>query len=141
MKKFDETIAFKCRWSEYASELLENWSILWEDSCDDYQGHAKVLAYNNGQFKYLEWYYGSCGGCDMFEDNSDEWRRNYFNKNVMMYFNNANTFINWMKMLQSTNDNKYNNFIKEFSKYFDVSDYLKNPEKLSSKLDAIILLE
>ena len=65
---WDDTVASCCRWAEAAEPLFEGYHIMWEDSEDDYQGHAAVLGKMGDSYRYLEWYYGSCSGCDPWED-------------------------------------------------------------------------
>ena len=73
--KWNDTVASGCRYGEIASALFQGSEVIWEDSYDDYQGHAKVLVemrdhYGNGHgvFVHYEWTYGSCSGCDYWED-------------------------------------------------------------------------
>lgn len=77
--KWSETIASKCRWSKLADAALglsEGWEILWENSESDYQGHADIFAKSTswGDSRYLvySWTYGSCSGCDGWEDQTRE---------------------------------------------------------------------
>jgi hypothetical protein len=65
--KFEDTIAYTCRYGEIANEVWGDWDILWEDSEADYQGHAKIFATKDGKYSYYEWWYGSCSGCDTWE--------------------------------------------------------------------------
>jgi hypothetical protein len=65
--EWHETIASKCRYGDIAKKIWEDWNILWEDSEDDYQGHATILAEGGGKYSFYEWWYGSCSGCDTWE--------------------------------------------------------------------------
>ena len=60
--KWDLTVASHCRYGEEAQDLWGDWDIVWEDSEDNYQGHAKILATKDGRWAYYEWNYGSCSG-------------------------------------------------------------------------------
>ena len=143
IKAWKETIAHQCRWSEYAEELVGDWSVLWEDSEADWQGHARVLVFKQGALRYLDWSYGSCSGCDSYEDMGEDFVRNDFKKNVMMHFENINIFCDWLKMLKSTNDDKFEQF------YYAISASFKNPEinwiedseKLQAKINMLSLLK
>ena len=67
--KWTETVASKCRYGYLAARLFGDAEIIWEDSEDDYQGHADVLAaLPDGRFAHYSWTYGSCSGCDEWED-------------------------------------------------------------------------
>lgn len=95
--RWNETIASKCRWSEYAEELFYDWDVFAEDSSDDYQGHATIIAFKEGKFAYLYWSYGSCSGCDGYEDMTDEERRAEF-KNMAEIFDSHESFEKWTNM-------------------------------------------
>lgn len=70
--RFDETQASKARWAEYAAPLFDGWDILAEDTEVDYQGHAALLATKDGAYRFIHWEYGSCSGCDGWEDLPEE---------------------------------------------------------------------
>jgi len=71
-----ETIAGQCRYGDVAEKAFGLMNILWEDSTDDYQGGAEVLAKSESRawgeedkpYVHYEWSYGSCSGCDGWED-------------------------------------------------------------------------
>jgi len=65
--KWCKTIANSCRYGDVASEIWGDWDIIWEDSENDYQGHASFIAEKNGKYCFYEWSYGSCSGCDTWE--------------------------------------------------------------------------
>ena len=66
--KWADTIASQCRYGDEAAVLFGDTEVIWENSLDDYQGHAKVLAMApDGFFLFYEWSYGSCSGCDDWE--------------------------------------------------------------------------
>ena len=67
--KWEETVASKCRYGDVAEAIFGNCEIIWECSEADYQGSANVLAKTpDGKFIHYEWTYGSCSGCDEWED-------------------------------------------------------------------------
>jgi hypothetical protein len=73
--KWKETIASRCRYSEEAETIWGHMEIIWEDSEDDYQGHAHILAVEradsgSGELRLWEykWQYGPCSECDDWED-------------------------------------------------------------------------
>lgn len=69
--RWEKTIASGCRYGGIAERLFGNSEVLWEDSQDDYQGHAKVLCKNGeNEYAFYEWNYGSCSGCDTWEANN-----------------------------------------------------------------------
>ena len=83
--RFDDTTASACRWSEFTEELFGDWDIIWENSTSDYQGSVELLAHKDGRFGYISYSYGSCSGCDSWEDQSEEAVRADF-KNITEYF-------------------------------------------------------
>lgn len=107
--KFNKSQASQCRWSEFAERLIGDWEILWERAEVDYQGFAEVLAAKDGRFCYLEWSYGSCSGCDQWEDMPEEQAFADF-KTGAMFFDSADAFRAWLKMLRSTKDGKADTF-------------------------------
>lgn len=67
--KWEETVASQCRYGGIAERLFGQAEIIWECSENDYQGHANILAHMpDGQFAHYEWTYGSCSGCDDWEN-------------------------------------------------------------------------
>jgi hypothetical protein len=95
---WDETIASRCRYGDVAGRLFDGATILHEDSEDDYQGHADVIAVlRDGRFCHYRWDYGSCSGCDEWEDRGltddeieDEMRRD------AVYCDDADTFAKYI---------------------------------------------
>jgi hypothetical protein len=140
--EWEDTVASSCRWSEYAEELIKDWAILWEDSEADYQGSACVLAYKNNAFRYIEWYYGSCSGCDSYEDLSEAEVREEFKK-CLMDFKNVDTFCNWIKMLYETNGDRADDICNAINSSFKNTDikWIDEPEKFISKINTFILLK
>ena len=66
-KKFNESVAANCRYGDLAESIWGDWDLVWERSCDDYQGSANFLIHKNGKFVAYQWDYGSCSGCDTWE--------------------------------------------------------------------------
>lgn len=140
---YKETIAYRCRWSEYVEEIIGNNSIIWEDSSDDYQGHARVLSYKDNQFIYIEWYYGSCSGCDEYEGMGEDDIRKAFKENLTMVFKEPQFFINWMKALQNTKDFKFNSICEKINKNCNISfkEWGNDFKLLISKINTHVLLK
>ena len=66
--KWSETIASKCRYGHIAGRIFGDAEIIYEESEDDYQGQAFVLAsMPDGTYATYAWSYGSCSGCDEWE--------------------------------------------------------------------------
>lgn len=65
-----------CRYSEYAELILGSATILDDQSISDYQGNVDVFFSNGYSWKpswgVLEYSYGSCSGCDAWEDENEE---------------------------------------------------------------------
>lgn len=67
-KVWNETIASRCRYGDVAGQIFGDAEIIWEESEDDYQGSANILAHMpDGRFAHYSWTYGSCSGCDEWE--------------------------------------------------------------------------
>lgn len=88
MKKFEDSEVNYCRWSEYVREHLGEWMVLWDNSYADYQGTAEILATHEGRFAYVKYSYGSCSGCDGWEDMDEESRAADF-ANMIEYFDDV----------------------------------------------------
>ncbi len=73
--KFCDSEAASCRWSEYAQPFFNSeWDVLFDASEVDYQGTVEVLVRHGWEkkYKYLEYSYGSCSGCDGWEGRPEE---------------------------------------------------------------------
>lgn len=84
--KWEETVAFQCRWSEVVIEVLgANLDIVWECSESGYQGSANIVAIDhiNNTVIHYEWTYGSCSGCDTWESLEDAVVRDEIGKTVI----------------------------------------------------------
>lgn len=99
--KWEETVASKCRWAEFAEANWGTWEFIWEDSYSDYQGSASIVAYdmNSGRFVFTEWSYGSCSGCDPWEDMPEEKVKKDFDK-MAIYFDDTRSFLKWVDMVK-----------------------------------------
>jgi len=71
-----EQVWKNCRWSNLAAVLFaeDDWEVFFDASESDYQGTVEIMArftgYSYGDvksYKYLEYSYGSCSGCDAWE--------------------------------------------------------------------------
>lgn len=59
------------RWESEAEEALSvhGFDVVVERAgIDDYQGWGVILASSKQEFAVLSWSYGSCSGCDSYED-------------------------------------------------------------------------
>jgi hypothetical protein len=119
---WSDTVASRCRWSEYAAELFESWDIIWDNSSDDYQGSVQFLAHKDGKFGYLHYSYGSCSGCDGFEDRPIKDVREEF-KNMAEYFDDVHQLQRWVDLV---------NYGEEFQQA--VSEYVFHAQ-LEKKLE------
>ena len=67
--RWEETVAAECRWSELVEKFLGKGDVLLDNSYADYQGEAQVIvAFSDGRVAMYGWSYGSCSGCDSWED-------------------------------------------------------------------------
>ena len=93
--KWDETVASRCRYGDVAGNIFGNSNIIWEDSENDYQGHARILAQmESGVFVHYEWSYGSCSYCDEWES------RELSGKQIEEEMRREMTVINNVKILK-----------------------------------------
>lgn len=68
------------RWQEEAEGAVERagGSVVDAAGVDDYSGWGCLLARRGTEWGVLSWSYGSCSGCDSYEDLGDEDRRECF---------------------------------------------------------------
>jgi len=67
--KWSETTASKCRYGDIAERIFGEAEVIWEHSEADWQGFANILVHMpDGRFGHYEWTYGSCSGCDEWEN-------------------------------------------------------------------------
>ena len=109
--RFEDSTVNSCRWSEYAQELLGDWDIVYDGSTSDYQGTVEILAHKEGRFAYLTYSYGSCSGCDGWEDMEDEARRADF-KNLVEYFGDVHELKKFAEQVNYGKD--FNEAIEEY---------------------------
>ena len=107
--KWSETTANKCRYGDVAEKIWGNWEILWEDSEDNYQGHATILAHRGNRYCFYEWWYGSCSGCDGWESDglTDEQIEKEM-RDTSMWFKNKKELLRWLGMLEGNPISNYN---------------------------------
>jgi hypothetical protein len=92
--EWSNTEASKARWSEFAEANWGNWDFIWEECRLDYQGDVAFIATKDGKYVYCSWYYGSCSGCDPWEDMSTEKAKADFD-NHAIYFDNMEQLVIW----------------------------------------------
>jgi len=59
-----------CRWEDEAEAALERagFSVVDRAGEVDYHGWGVLLGSNGGEFAVISWSYGSCSGCDQYEE-------------------------------------------------------------------------
>lgn len=77
-KTLSQAEALKVRWGNVVGPIFgairdyDEPKVIFEASQDDYQGWARILAdlgaWRGKRFAYYAWTYGSCSGCDSWED-------------------------------------------------------------------------
>jgi len=98
--KWNETIASECRYGDIAGTIWKDWEIVWEDSENDYQGHASFIATKDGKWSLYEWWYGSCSGCDGWEaDGKNEEEIAADMRKDAMWFGNFTELFEWFGKL------------------------------------------
>lgn len=127
VKKFEESESAQCRWSEYAAELIGGWDVVWEDAEVDYQGHANILACDGKKFMLIEWSYGSCSGCDGWEDLSDADVREDFGK-CAMEFSSVEILLNYIESLYGTMFPRAKELMTALMCYTNIIDYENKSE-------------
>lgn len=109
MMKWEETVASQCRYGDVAERIFSEAEIIWEHSESDYQGWANVLAkMPDGTFIHYEWTYGSCSGCDEWEDRGltdDEVEQEM--RRTMVLFQNAETLPRYLRLEDEFKDASY----------------------------------
>jgi hypothetical protein len=57
------------RWASLVAEALPDGEVLFSSGVSDYQGRVGIVArLDDGNWLFYEWSYGSCSGCDSWED-------------------------------------------------------------------------
>jgi hypothetical protein len=98
--KWKETVASYCRYGDVAERIWSDWEILWEDSVDDYQGHATILAKKENKYSFYEWWYGSCSGCDGWEaDGKDDEAIEKEMRETALWLDSKKELKKWLDML------------------------------------------
>ncbi|RJO62630.1 MAG: hypothetical protein C4542_03005 [Dehalococcoidia bacterium] len=102
--KWDETVAFSCRYGSEAATAFPNAEIIWEHSEADYQGFANILGrLSDGRFFHYEWTYGSCSGCDEWESagyGDDEIVK--MMQEAAVYFDDINVLSRYLQLDEAT---------------------------------------
>ena len=99
--KFQDTVAYECRYGDIAERIWGDWNVLWEDSDDDYQGHASILAEKDGKYCWYEWWYGSCPGSDTWEAaNLTEDEIETEMRNTALWLDSKEELTTWLDMCQ-----------------------------------------
>jgi hypothetical protein len=76
------------RWEEDAEKALQRagFALIERDGVDDHQGWCALLATNDkGKWAVLSWSYGSCSGCDSYEDMSECERKAAFDSEIEIF--------------------------------------------------------
>lgn len=61
------------RWADVVRDTLPDGEVLYSTGTKDYQGHVAIVAkLDDGRWLHYSWSYGSCSGCDAWED---DWSR------------------------------------------------------------------
>jgi len=94
--KWEETIASDCRWSEYVAEIFGKADILLDNSSSGYQGNAEIIgALPDGRIGMYSWSYGSCSGCDSWENEDEDVIRREVRDNIL-WFDGPSQFLEWL---------------------------------------------
>lgn len=66
--------ALGCKWEDVAEAALQRAGFTVIDRAGevDYSGWGCLLGSNGSEFAVISWSYGSCSGCDRYEEMSDE---------------------------------------------------------------------
>jgi len=63
----------EARWAHVVRDTLPDGEVLYSIGTDDYQGHVAIVAkLDDGRWLHYGWSYGSCSGCDAWEE---DWNR------------------------------------------------------------------
>lgn len=151
---WQQTVASQCRWSEVSEIVFDSWTILWENSENDYSGQATIFGVKEGQYRFLQYDYGSCSGCDSYEDMSAAELKRAFD-NLTLTFQNTQSFCNWMIMVRDTNNRRdpkalaweeYRQvsaakaLLNSINDTFGSTDWLNSTQILENRINALMLL-
>src|SRR5271165_1135739 len=133
--KWEDTIANNCRWSECAEYLFKDWIILIDCSENYYQGQVCLLAIKDNQYRFIEYSYGSCSGCDMYEELGEEEIQKEFKK-LTITFPNTKALCDQLDGVDLGCEDEYDSFEglekikKKLNEFFGSEDYINNPDIL-----------
>lgn len=93
------------RWSKYNTALLEDWEVLFSAGEGDYQGNCEFIAWDTSSYQpeyvMVDWGWGSCSGCDGYEDMAEGERIKAF-MNQREYFSEA-SLTAWLANFETVN--------------------------------------
>lgn len=96
---WSNTIAASCRYGDCAATVYGAMEVLVEVSERGYQGGASVLLWDGDKVHYIEWSYGSCSGCDAWEQaglTDEQVAAEIQGSSIVMSFDEA---VAWAKLL------------------------------------------
>lgn len=101
--------AMKARWSELAALGLEEATVIAAAGDSDYQGEGAYLVkpsegWRDDEYVFFEWSYGSCSGCDGYEDMGEQERIATFVNGRVVY--NRTTLAAWADLLRTEIDDE-----------------------------------
>jgi hypothetical protein len=113
------------RWSNYIDKFIGEWQHVASEIEIDYQGSCAIVGFydsgDNPQYALAEWYYGSCSGCDVYEDMSESERIDAFRRQIE--FVDENTMLQMaMNVLETTNGTF--RFSEKRDMYIKVVDFI-----------------
>jgi hypothetical protein len=118
--KFEDSDSFNVEYSQHFIPNIGRWTIIWEETEQDYSGYAKLLAVNevgdHREYAYVEWSYGSCPGCDPWMDLTEDEQAVEARK-CIMHFVTESPLWRWIDMLRSTDDDKAPQLSEALSKF------------------------
>lgn len=127
--KWSDSIGSGCRWAEYAEPFYEGYDIIYDNSQNNYQGDFEMigLRINHSDIRpkyiYLHYDYGSCSGCDAYENMTDLEVKKEMN-DLLMEFEDDLEFNTWIEMLRTTNGNS--RLITNMEEYFNADKKSSN---------------
>jgi hypothetical protein len=95
------------RWSYYIDKFIGDWEHVASEIENDYQGSCAIVGFYdefpNPQYALAEWSYGSCSGCDGYEDMNEAERLSAFLRQIE--FVDENTMLKMaLNALDTTSD-------------------------------------
>lgn len=119
--KFKDLKIADCRWSEFADANWGDWNFIWEDGEPDYQGSARLLATKDGRFVYSEWSWGSCSGCDPWEDMKEDEAKAEFDQSAV-YFEDVHELKKFAEQVKY--GNSFNKAVIDYIFYANLEEEL-----------------